>query len=420
MDATQQQSDKEVFKLWLLILSFNGCLIALLNYFQNEPLITLIGLSIGGVCFVLSFLGNKITSVRFPYTITHIAYLSLAILSDSWLGGTFFHLLPFVASYFLVEDITLSRRMKFIALVAVVSELLFSFMKFQVISVYDLLLHLFLFVAEIGIVFYIWGKQLFLKMSTLELKDHRSQSLQVLLGVFCHDLSTPMMAISLICFQKRHSPNLPDEEKKAWDEVHHLIERERYLIENIRKVEKIASGFAETMDLNQVHPEEVYQKIREIFGERLQGKDLTLQYDSSATQFDDLTFMSDENILIYNIITNLMTNAIKFSERGSTIVLGAYRDHEEVGIFVKDQGEGISQENIRNLVEGNILRNTNVGTENEKGTGLGIKIVKNFVEILGGQLTIESRTKEQNPDDHGTKFIVLFQGVKRREDANVA
>ena len=67
---------------------------------------------------------------------------------------------------------------------------------------------------------------------------------------------------------------------------------------------------------------------------------------------------------------------------------------------------------IENLMGGNDARDSKLGTENERGTGLGIKIVKNFVEIMDGEFVVKSRSKDQFPNNHGTQFELRFKAVK--------
>ncbi|SMF76214.1 Signal transduction histidine kinase [Pseudobacteriovorax antillogorgiicola] len=408
-------------RAWLSFLALNLCLNASLQYFYGDLVFCGILILFCLACIGISFLKGPLLEFRAYYTWTHVVYLSTGFFSGAWSGAIFFHLMPLIAlKLFPVARRRQRNKLAIFGSIALVSHFTFLMGQGATFHIYDIILHFILFLGEIFGLIWVWAKQKSAEIQRLTAKDQRSKSLQVLLGVFCHDLSTPMMAISLICFQKRHSPILSEEEKGAWNEVHHLIERERYLIENIRKVEKIASGVSETMDLNCVFPEDLFEKIEDIFGERLQGKDISFKFLKESEDSDPLGFLADENILIYNIITNLMTNAIKFSDRGGTITLGAYRQGNSVSVYVEDQGVGMSQEHVANLLEGNILRSTQRGTENEKGTGLGIKIVKNFVEVLGGTLAISSRLKGDDPENHGTRFVVSFVEAPAQEATHVA
>ncbi len=90
------------------------------------------------------------------------------------------------------------------------------------------------------------------------------------------------------------------------------------------------------------------------------------------------------------ILRNLISNAIKFSNRNSKIVIGIqYAENEMAELYVKDFGIGIEKEDIPGLLSGNGILTT-LGTESEKGTGLGMTICADFVEKHNGKIRIES------------------------------
>ena len=107
--------------------------------------------------------------------------------------------------------------------------------------------------------------------------------------------------------------------------------------------------------------------------------------------------------LLRNIITNLFSNAIKFSSEGSVIKIGSNVSKDSIVLTVKDDGMGISAEDQQHLFE-RFFRGANV--TNIQGTGLGLHIVSKYIEILDGEIAFESEL------EHGTKFtITLKQGI---------
>ena len=98
--------------------------------------------------------------------------------------------------------------------------------------------------------------------------------------------------------------------------------------------------------------------------------------------------LGDSN-MINLVLRNLLTNAIKFSEAGHTIEIDAKEDADNYVISVKDQGVGISPEVQKLLFEKTTGYSTR-GTANEKGTGLGLILCKEFVERNGGRIWLES------------------------------
>jgi len=93
--------------------------------------------------------------------------------------------------------------------------------------------------------------------------------------------------------------------------------------------------------------------------------------------------------MINIVLRNLLGNAVKFTPRFGKVHVRAILEGNEVSIVVKDTGAGISGENINKLfrVDSDYKRS---GTANEQGTGLGLKLSKEFVEKLGGKISVES------------------------------
>ena len=88
------------------------------------------------------------------------------------------------------------------------------------------------------------------------------------------------------------------------------------------------------------------------------------------------------------IFRNLISNAIKFSMKGGSILIHSAKNGQYNTISVKDNGIGMSQENIKMLFQ--VQSFTTRGTANERGTGLGLYISKNFIESNGGKIWVES------------------------------
>jgi signal transduction histidine kinase len=112
----------------------------------------------------------------------------------------------------------------------------------------------------------------------------------------------------------------------------------------------------------------------------------------------DIIVNVDEN-MIKTLIRNLVSNAIKFTNTGGWVRVVGVKEVNKVIITVADTGIGISHENIRKLFDIGAGFTTR-GTENEKGTGLGLILCKEFASRHGGAISVESETGV------GSKFIV--------------
>lgn len=114
---------------------------------------------------------------------------------------------------------------------------------------------------------------------------------------------------------------------------------------------------------------------------------------------------ADRN-MITAIIRNLVSNAIKFTNKGDRITLNAYQKADLVYFTVTDTGIGIPAENLKKLfvIEENV---STQGTEDEEGTGLGLIICKEFIEKNGGSIWVESTLKA------GSKFTFSVPAISK-------
>jgi len=115
---------------------------------------------------------------------------------------------------------------------------------------------------------------------------------------------------------------------------------------------------------------------------------------------DNFEVFADE-FMLETIIRNIISNAIKFTPNDGEIEVGCEKTDDYSIIIINDHGVGMDKSEIDNIFDSNNYH-TKSGTNKEKGSGLGLKIVKEFVDIHKGSLLIDSKLGE------GTKFGVLL------------
>ena len=125
---------------------------------------------------------------------------------------------------------------------------------------------------------------------------------------------------------------------------------------------------------------------------------------------DVSTFVADD-ARVRQILYNLLSNAIGFSNPGGSIALGCWRENNMIAISVTDQGVGIPKEQQRAVLERFVSRTQG---SKHRGAGLGLSIVKNLVELHGGQMSLESEP------GHGTKVTLRFPEHGRQTEASGA
>jgi signal transduction histidine kinase/ligand-binding sensor domain-containing protein len=151
----------------------------------------------------------------------------------------------------------------------------------------------------------------------------------------------------------------------------------------------------------------LFEKIKGLYQLTAEKKHLTLNFPST----NGLAVLADENML-YVLLRNLVSNAIKFTPEMNTIRVDASDNGEEVMVSVKDSGIGMTSEEINKIF---LFDNPMVkkGTSSEKGTGLGLILCKKFVEMNKGKLLIESKVGV------GSMFTVVLPIAQRSDEGDV-
>jgi signal transduction histidine kinase len=132
------------------------------------------------------------------------------------------------------------------------------------------------------------------------------------------------------------------------------------------------------------------------------NKRLAFSFESSS---EELQCLSDETML-YQVINNVVGNAaIKFTDKGEVTITTMKRNNSHVSIAVKDTGIGISEEFLPRIF--NSFEQESTGrSRSHEGSGLGLAISKKYIELLGGEILIDSKK------DHGSTFEILLPAYK--------
>ncbi len=214
-------------------------------------------------------------------------------------------------------------------------------------------------------------------------------SKDLFLSIIAHDLRNPFNAfLSLSGILLDEYKTLSDEEKIEMIALINESAGNAYrLLENLLSWAKSQTGAIETkrevFNLS-FATEEVFEteKIKII------NKDLSffVEIDSNIEVY------ADKN-MIMTVIRNLVSNAIKFTPRGGLIKLIANRNDSNIEIKIVDNGIGIKEDKLKTIfdLEAGYKRK---GTENEKGSGLGLTLCKDFVEKNNGKISAESKAGE--------------------------
>ena len=207
-----------------------------------------------------------------------------------------------------------------------------------------------------------------------------------------HDIRTPMNAIlgyAQLMVNELKGKNLPEisEYLKKLQQSGNLL---LSIIDNVLDMAQIESGRME-IDENYGRIEDIRQTLFEIFGDEAKKKNLLLQYTINVEHENILT----DTTKVKEIFVNILSNAIKYTSSGGSVKVSVDElpcdedGYMMVRTRVSDTGIGMSQEYLTNIFEA-FTREQNTTKSKIAGTGLGMSIVKKYVDLLGGTINVES------------------------------
>jgi signal transduction histidine kinase len=142
------------------------------------------------------------------------------------------------------------------------------------------------------------------------------------------------------------------------------------------------------------------EKIK-LFNDAAGRKGISIVNDVS----EDLAVFADKNHLSL-IIRNLLANAIKFNPRGGSIWIQEKISDDKVEISVTDSGVGIKSNDLKKLFNAQ-THFSSVGTEQEKGVGIGLLLTKEFIEKSGGSIWVTSELGKGSTFTFTTKRVIV-------------
>lgn len=180
--------------------------------------------------------------------------------------------------------------------------------------------------------------------------------------------------------------------------------RQKELIEKVRSFDankdKLASAEIQKHSLTKLIEESLV-----VFEDRLESKDITIELKNSFG--DEAHVYVDRVLFVNNVLNNILSNAIKFSENKATIKISILQENDAVILEIKDQGIGMPDDMLQSIFSGgvNISR---PGVNGEEGTGFGIGLLKSTLDLFNCDIDVESREKSEKNSNHGTKITIKF------------
>lgn len=224
----------------------------------------------------------------------------------------------------------------------------------------------------------------------LQLAKEKAESADRLKSAFLanvsHEIRTPLNSIvgfsSLLI-----EPDLKDEDKHAYvNMIESNTESLLVLIDEIIDLSKIEAQQL-TLKKEEFNVDKLILELFQIFKHENSNCDVVFLIEKISDNMD--LFANSDRVRVRQILINLLTNAFKFTESGS-VKMGYLKIDGNVVLFVKDTGIGISEEHHRVIFQRFRKLNEIQDKRIYRGTGLGLAITEKLVELLGGQIWVES------------------------------
>jgi two-component system sensor histidine kinase/response regulator len=266
--------------------------------------------------------------------------------------------------------------------------------------------YLFIFVVLILMVlgFFIYSFSYYKKMTHLLQKQSRrimnqqahitrqNEKLQKAVGaqnklfaIMAHDLRSPLVSLSNI--SKLINLYLRNKRYEDAEELSRQLDRKNdYLLELTDNLLSWTKSQSEnfTPVLEKVELTQVIAECFKIYKPVSADKEIKLSYENDH----ECLLLADKNMLL-TVLRNLINNAVKFTPRKGRIEIFCQHASGMAKITIRDNGIGIPKNKLETIFEID-TNNMQYGTEGEKSSGLGLSVCKEFVEIMGGSISVES------------------------------
>lgn len=204
-------------------------------------------------------------------------------------------------------------------------------------------------------------------------------------SIIAHDLKGPLnqlLGLSEI-LQKEMEGGKEVEVSKVAKLINESAKSGRSLLENLLEWSRSQTG---TINFNpsDLKIKNVTSEVVDLFENNAIQKNIHIK----STISEEVKAIADEN-MVKTILRNLISNSLRFTQEGGNVTLGSTMKDEFVVVSVSDNGIGLKSADIKKLFKLDINPNS-IGESKEKGTGLGLILCKEFIDIIGGEIWVES------------------------------
>jgi len=246
----------------------------------------------------------------------------------------------------------------------------------------------------------------------LDIAQVANKAKSAFLSNVSHDIRTPMNAIlGFVTLLKEEADN-PDRVMEYTQKISVASQHLLGLINDVLDMNKIESGSA-VLNISELNLAEIIGEINTIIRPQARAKNQTFEIYTNALKNEHLL---GDKLRINQILINILSNAVKYTQVGGEICMSVQelpqvdQNHCRIQFAISDNGKGMSEEFLQVIFDP-FTRERGVALNQIQGTGLGMAITKNLVDLMNGTIRVTSKLGE------GSTFVVeLALRIQEKED----
>jgi two-component system sensor histidine kinase BaeS len=231
--------------------------------------------------------------------------------------------------------------------------------------------------------------------------EHATQLRRQMTADIAHDLRSPLSVIS------GYAEALSDGKLPGTPDIYGILHQETLhldrLVEDLRLL-SLADAGELPLTLTPVNPRIILERAVARHAMVARQKEIGLQLETDG-ELQEVQVDMDRMAQVFD---NLLMNAFRYTPKGGTVILSASGSNNNVELQVRDNGRGITEEDLPHLFE-RFYRGDKSRLQNGE-SGLGLAIARSIVEVHGGQIGVESKPGE------GAKFWIRLKGLEERKE----
>lgn len=238
------------------------------------------------------------------------------------------------------------------------------------------------------------------RKSVLRLRQ-KHHDVENLLRALLHDVANGLSAMTYNIIRAREDHTDPEKSSPNLDRMETSIDNISNLLDQVRKIKAIKDGKAD-MVLQRVPLKSLIDEACKKVQEASSRKGVSMVYNSPPKS---IFAQVEKSLFVDIILCNLLSNAIKFSSSGDEIKISLEVTEEHISVEIRDYGIGMPKNILSNIFRMD-SPTTRQGTGGEKGTGYGMPLVREYLQMMEGSIEVYSKEVSTPDFARGTRVVI--------------